>query len=302
MSADRMMLSRTGTAAEVPYLALPPTAVDARPSGATRLVVVWHGFGPPRTPAAMAAAVPMTGVPAWRVYLSLPAPAGALPPAGLGGETAVADFADTVERAAERFSAVLERLRRDLEVPEGPVALAGFSAGAAVAMLVLASAAVPVSTAAFVAPIAAPARTMAQVIKETGRPYAWTGPSRAAADRLNMPSRAAELARPGAPILLVAGSRDPLVPAAEVARLHDRLAEQGAAVETTTVQMAHALTAEPGVDALPPLPEAVSVDTALTEWFRRHLATVAASAQGPAPSSLQTLPDGIPMCTGPHHD
>ncbi|TNY35719.1 alpha/beta hydrolase [Thermomonospora catenispora] len=297
-----MTLSRAGTAADVHYLALPPTAVDARPSGATRLAVVWHGFGPPRTPAAMAAAVPMTGVPVWRVYLHLPAPTGALPPAGLGGETAVVDFAETVERAAERFSDVLEELRRDLELAEGPVALAGFSAGAAVAMLVLASAAVPVSAAAFVAPIAAPARTMAQVIKETGRPYAWTGPSREAADRLNLPARAAELARPGAPILLVAGSGDPLVPASEVTRLGERLTEQGAVVETTTVQMAHALTAEPGVDPVPPIQEAVSVDTVLTEWFRRHLATVTAPAEGAAPSLLQTYPDGVPISAGPQQD
>ena len=38
------------------------------------LVVVWHAFDPPRTAAALAAAVPMTGVPVWRVYLSPPVP------------------------------------------------------------------------------------------------------------------------------------------------------------------------------------------------------------------------------------
>src|SRR5260370_17655265 len=74
----------TGTAAGVPYLALPPTSVDVEADGPTRLIVAWHGFEPPRSEAAFAAAVPMTGVPAWRVYLGLPLFGGRLPPRGAG--------------------------------------------------------------------------------------------------------------------------------------------------------------------------------------------------------------------------
>src|SRR5437868_11905297 len=67
-----------GTAAGVTYIALPPTAVDVVAAGPTHLIVVWPGFDPPRTASALAAAVPMTGVPAWRVFLGLPrqAPGG----------------------------------------------------------------------------------------------------------------------------------------------------------------------------------------------------------------------------------
>ncbi|HEX2316446.1 MAG TPA: hypothetical protein VHJ17_22075 [Thermomonospora sp.] len=293
MSADRMTRPRTGTAADVPYLALPPTAVDARPAGPTRLVVAWAGFGPPRTPAALAAALPMTGVPTWRVYLGLPTPDGALPPAGLGGAAAVEAYAEVVENAAAGFSGTLEVLRRDLDLPDSPVGLTGFSAGATVAMLVLASGEVPVSAAAFVAPIVAPARTMTQVVKETGRPYTWTDGARAAAERLDLTARVGELAARDVPLLLVGGSRDRLVRAPELSRLRDRLVQQGAAAEVATFRMAHALAAEPGVEAVPPQPEAVGVDGALTDWFREHLAVVEPPAAAPEPEDeTATSPSG----------
>ena len=59
----------TGTAAGVPYTALPPaSALD----GPAPLIVTWHMLDAPRTDAAFAAALPMTGVPAWRVHLGMP--------------------------------------------------------------------------------------------------------------------------------------------------------------------------------------------------------------------------------------
>jgi predicted esterase len=298
MSADRMSPPRTGTAADVPYFALPPTAVDARPAGDTRLIVAWHGFGPPSTPAALAAALPMTGVPTWRVYLRAPVPAGALPPAGLGGDTAVESYGAAVEEAVERFPEALAEIRRELGLEPGPVGLAGFSAGATVALLVLASGTVPVSAAACVSPIVAPSRTMTEIGRQTGRPYAWTGPSRVVADRLDLAARADDLARAGAPVLLVGGSRDQLVRVGELTRLRDLLVERGATAETATLRMSHALAAEPGVEALPPIPEAVSVDGTLTDWFREHLAVVgdpATEATPPAAAPLrleETREDG----------
>jgi hypothetical protein len=59
----------TGTAAGVPFTALPP-AVAAE--GPVPLVVTWHMLDAPCTNAAFAAALPMTGVPAWRVHLGMP--------------------------------------------------------------------------------------------------------------------------------------------------------------------------------------------------------------------------------------
>src|ERR1700712_5230620 len=66
---NKQMEPITGTAAGVPFTALPPAAdID----GAAPLIVTWHMLDAPRTNAAFAAALPMTGVPAWRVHLGMP--------------------------------------------------------------------------------------------------------------------------------------------------------------------------------------------------------------------------------------
>src|SRR5918999_183742 len=59
----------TGTAAGVPFTALPPTGAT---DGPAPLIVTWHMLDAPRSDAALAAALPMTGVPAWRVHLGMP--------------------------------------------------------------------------------------------------------------------------------------------------------------------------------------------------------------------------------------
>src|SRR5689334_2562714 len=65
---DRAIDVITGWAAGVPFTALPPAGAEP----VAPLVVAWHLMDPPRSDAAFAAALPLTGVPAWRVYLGLP--------------------------------------------------------------------------------------------------------------------------------------------------------------------------------------------------------------------------------------
>jgi hypothetical protein len=50
-------------AAGVPYVALSPAGREAAP-----LIIAWHLNDPPRSAAAMASALPLAGVAAWRVY------------------------------------------------------------------------------------------------------------------------------------------------------------------------------------------------------------------------------------------
>jgi hypothetical protein len=71
----------SGIAADVPYIALPPAG---RGDGdeAAPLIVAWHLNDPPRSAAAMASALPLAGVPAWRVYLTCRCTAGGSCPAG----------------------------------------------------------------------------------------------------------------------------------------------------------------------------------------------------------------------------
>ncbi|MBT2206752.1 MULTISPECIES: S9 family peptidase [Actinomadura] len=283
MSGDHphdLSLPLYGSAAGVSYVALPPTAVDVVASGPTRLIVAWPGFDPPRTARALAAAVPMTGVPAWRVFLDLPGG----PPGGLGSgaileNEAIEGYGAAVERAVETLPAVVAELRDVLGLPGeaggpgGPLGLAGFSAGAAVALLALARDVVPVTTAALVAPVIAPSRAARAVEKRAARERTWSERSRALADRLDLGALAPDIAARETALLLVAGGKDRVVPPGEVTALCDRLREAGApAAESVTLRMGHALAPEPGTEALPPITEAVRVDGVLTDWFRDRLA------------------------------
>ena len=272
-----------GTAAGSAYVALPPTAVDATASGPVRLIVAWPGFDPPRTANALAAAIPMTGVPVWRVYLDLPGrtPGGLGSGAILETET-IETYCAAVESAAQYLPAALSDIRRDLGLPDGPVALAGFSAGGAAALIAAARAEVPVTALALVAPVVAPVRAARAVEQRSGRDRSWTEHATVLADRLDLGAIAADLAGRDVSTLLVGGARDRIVPAREITSLRDVLRRHDTGqVESTTFRMGHALAAEPGTEARPPITEAVRVDGVLTDWFRDRLAhtTPAASAE-----------------------
>jgi len=61
----------SGVEAGVPYVALPPAGwYDGREPAP--LIIAWHLNDPPRSAAAMASALPLAGVAAWRVYPDLP--------------------------------------------------------------------------------------------------------------------------------------------------------------------------------------------------------------------------------------
>jgi len=283
----------SGTAAGVPYLALPPTAVDARPAGPTRVIVAWPGFDPPRTASALAAAMPMTGVPTWRVYLEPPGER----PEGLGSgallETAgIEAYGAAVERAVDELPAVLDEIRREFGIEEGPVGLAGFSFGASAALLALARGEVPVTAVALVTPVVSPLRTVRSLELRTGRERAWSDGATALAERLDLTAHAREIASRDAAVLLIAGAHDPMVEPDDINRLRDLLREHGVrAVEAATFRMGHALASEPGTTAEPPTTEAVRVDGVLNDWFRERLADVTEPPEAPEHSPGADLED-----------
>ncbi|HEY7487731.1 MAG TPA: dienelactone hydrolase family protein [Streptosporangiaceae bacterium] len=241
MSGDTLARPRLGTAAGVPYVALPPTAADAEPDGSPPLIVAWHGtHRPPRTYSAFAAALPLTGVPAWRVYPGLPeAP----------------DDASAVEQAAAQAPAVVMELRRELGLETSPLGLAGFSLGGTVAVRTLARGELPVAAVALIAPLR----------------YG------------ELP--AADIAARAPALLFVAGGADDTVPPSELAAMRDQLRTAGVAdVELATFRMGHALAAEPGTEARPQIAEAISVDAAITDWFRDHLGVRPRGLSDPAPA------------------
>lgn len=62
-----MLSPITGTAAGVPFTALPPAD-----DGPAPLLLTWHMLDAPRSDAAFAAVLPLHDLPAWRVHLGMP--------------------------------------------------------------------------------------------------------------------------------------------------------------------------------------------------------------------------------------
>ncbi|WP_318307188.1 alpha/beta hydrolase family protein [Amycolatopsis solani] len=248
-----------GIAAGVPFVAVPPSATGER----TALVVGWHLMDAPASERAMAEAVPMAGLPAWRVYLGLPLTGARLPEGGYdevfrrAGEDAVLNvFEPVTEQAAGEFPAALAELRDRLPGASGPLGVFGGSAGALVALEVLARGDAEVAAAAVASPVVQLAPMIAANERRFGVTYSWTERSRAVAARYDYVNRAAELT---APLLLVAGAGDDIAVREPAAALHEKLGADLVTVEG----MAH--------EFPPGTPEAARVDAAFTEWFARKL-------------------------------
>jgi pimeloyl-ACP methyl ester carboxylesterase len=269
----------SGTAAGVPFTALPPAgAVD----GAAPLIVTWHMLDAPRTDAAFAAALPMTGVPAWRVHLGMPM-CGARMVDGrvdaviqLAREDALMAFlAPFTHQAAAEFPAALTALRDQLPVDDEPISVLGASLGGAVALQVLTACEIPIKAVALVNPAVRIRSVVGLVEGLAGHAYQWTAESHKAADELDFVARAGDLtAQP--PLLLVSGERDHPELRTDAAALVDALRERYAhpdEVELITVpDLAHPLADEPGLEPAPQLPTARAVDEIVTQWFLRQLA------------------------------
>jgi pimeloyl-ACP methyl ester carboxylesterase len=275
MTAAKSITPLTGVAAGVPYLALPPVT----PAGADALVVVWHSADAPRTEAAMAAALPMTALNAWRVYLGLPLLGSRLPGGSLDGFFALAAadavsnvFEPLVGRAVAEFPAALRELRHQLGVAEAPVGLAGASIGAMVALGVLADGQVPVRTAALMSPVIRLADLIAANERAFGTPYGWDAHSLGVAARLDFVARAVEVARAEPALLLVVGAdEDPafIRPAESLWQYLSADRPERAAL-VTVPDMRHALAEEPGTDPAPQTRHAALTDAVVADWFTRH--------------------------------
>jgi pimeloyl-ACP methyl ester carboxylesterase len=271
----------TGTAAGVPFTALPPTGSAEGPAP---LIVTWHMLDAPRTDAAFAAALPMTGVPAWRVHLGMPMCGARMVDGRVDAivelarkDALMAFLAPFVHQAAEEFPAALVALRDQLPVDDGPIGVLGGSLGGTVALEVLTTRRAPIKAVALVNP-AVRIRSVVELVTTgmtgSGEPYPWTAESRKAADELDFVARAADvMAQP--PLLLVSGELDHPALRTDAAALVDALRERHAhpdEVELRTVpDLQHPLADEPGLEPAPQLPVAKVVDGILTQWFRRQL-------------------------------
>jgi pimeloyl-ACP methyl ester carboxylesterase len=266
----------TGEAAGVPFVALPPHGADEHAA----TVIVWHMHDPPRSERAMAAALPLRGLDAWRVYFGLPLSGSRLPAGGLeaffalGYEDAVMKlYGPTVQQAVDEFPTAFAELRRQHELADGPTAVVGASIGAFVALSVAASNEPTVSAIALVSPALRLASVIGANERLFGVTYPWSDDSRAVAANLDFVARAPELARHGAPTLLVVGADDDAEGFARPAKeLAGALINEN--VEAAVVRipdMGHAIADEPGLEPAPQRAIAAAVDDVVSAWLRQHL-------------------------------
>lgn len=272
-----------GVAAGVPYVALPPAAPPGRQKSVP-LIIAWHLNDPPRSAAAMASALPLMAVAAWRVYLDLPMHGSRQLPGGLdefmrlGYEDAVLKaFEPEVTQAVAEFPAVLAELSARLPVADRPIALVGASVGTLPAQLVMAEGAAQVAAAVLVSPVIQLAEVVAVNERRFGVSYPWSEASRAVAARFDFVSRAGEIAArdPQPAVLLITGADDDPAFSLQAHRLQSELGRRYGdprRVSVTSIPaMKHGFAVEPGIEPAPQTAAAKLVDAAISEWFRRYL-------------------------------
>ncbi|MFB8277476.1 alpha/beta hydrolase family protein [Nocardia colli] len=257
----------TGTAAGVPFTALPPAG-----DGPAPLIVTWHMLDAPRTDAAFAAALPMHDVPAWRVHLGMPMCGARM----VNGSTdAVVELftkdplmlylAPFVRQATEEFPAALASVREQLPVADGPIGILGASLGGAVALRVLAETDTPI----FAAAILNAAVRMRSVVDMFPGPYPYDAESEQTVDNLDFVAKAGAITD-RAPLLVISGELDHPALRADAA---DLVTAVGDGAELLTIPgLAHPLADEPGLEPAPQSPQARAADAELTTWFSRQLA------------------------------
>jgi hypothetical protein len=278
----------TGTAAGVPFVVLPPTS---RSTDATAPVVLsWHLMDPPASETAMAAALPLTGLDAWRCHLGLPL-CGTRAPAGgaeriqeLGMQDAVGNlYGPITAQAVQELPAALAALVERFGLRTDRLGVLGGSLGAAVAQQVVADGVLPVRAAVLVSPVTQLRPLVDGIARQLGFEYPWGADPTAIADRLDFVARADQLAASGVAFRVVLGLQDDpdavLEPARAWARaltaaVGRRDPRGGASDRVDLVEvpdLAHALAEPPGLEPAPQTPGARTVDGLATEWFGRHL-------------------------------
>ncbi|MEJ2871687.1 alpha/beta hydrolase [Actinomycetospora sp. OC33-EN08] len=260
------------SAAGVPHVLVPPSS--GRPDAP--LVIAWHLMDAPRTEQAFAAALPLDGLDAWKLYPGLPLSGARFP-----GEDAFmgAMFAEPVLNghgainagALAELPGLLDEVRTEHGIADGPVAVVGGSAGAGIGGGAVVEKLVDARAAVLISPLVQLRPVVDLLARQFGMDYRWTPESEAVADRMDLVWRAHEFG--ATPVRCIVGGDDDLdaflYPSG---RLRDMLREQGNRADLRVVNdMGHALAEEPGVDPAPQTAAAREVDALTVEFLAQCL-------------------------------
>jgi pimeloyl-ACP methyl ester carboxylesterase len=256
----------SGVAGKVPFIAYPP--VSGREDAP--IVTVWHMLDAPRTEVAMAAALPLNDVDAWRVYLRLPVPPEA-------GDPVLGFFGPIVEQAVADFPHALDEVHRQIPgAGRQPLRLVGCSLGAMVVSCLVAECDdIPVESVALVSPAVQLSSLVQASERAFGVKYPWSDESRRMAAQFDLVARAADIAKRDVPALLVMGDKDDdefRISAERMWQALSGVGEPGRYSLITVPGMGHALAEEPGVEAAPQTPHAARVDAIVSQWLNRWAA------------------------------
>lgn len=261
-----------GTAHRVRYVIRPPASADP----AAPIVVAWHLLDAPCTEAAFAAALPLDGLDAWRVYLRLP-DVRAEDARWSGIDVLLHAHTAVAVRARDELAPALVELRARYGLTSDAIGVVGGSLGGAVAALVMAEGPGPVRAAVLVNALLQLRPCVEALSRQHGLDFTWTAESDAVAGRLDFAARASDIAERGAPAVQLVVGADDLIegfrePAARVAAALTTAHGDPSLVRLDLVEgMGHALAEQPGTQPAPQTQYAAEVDRIAVAWLTRHL-------------------------------
>ena len=256
--------------AGVPAIVRVPATVTKAP------IVLWHGFGPPASEAALMDALPLDDVPAVKVYLGLPLFGKRAEPGGVEAlkrrqetDVALQVFEPVVAGAAKELPSVLRALQADGCAKSGErIGLFGFSAGGAAVLYALAERDVPIGTAVVLNASIGLSASVAAYERATGKGYVWSDAARDLAKRTDAVGRADAIATGHPALLIVQGTSDAMLTPELAKSLDAALAPLYAARDADREQLmlldglSHNVTDAAGIDDL---------RRRIGGWFNRHL-------------------------------
>lgn len=253
------------------------------------LIVLLYGFGPPSSEQALADALPLDGLHAYKAYLGLPLFGARMPSAGMievrrrQAEDFVLNlFLPVAEDVLHELPAVIDSLGALFPIQLDPgVGLFGVSASGGITLLALLESQVPIAAVV----VCNTAKNLATAVATTERvmkfSYPWTDTARTAAHRIDPVRRAAEIAKrePPPAILLLHSQHDEYFRVEDTRELYDALrsAYQEVGIEnrlsfSVVPDTTHHFAAQADTGGQVPIADAAPIRKATAEWFGKYLA------------------------------